>query len=645
MRRKFVRIEGWPMPIRVLDATVAAQIAAGEVVERPASVVRELVENALDAGARRITVEVRGGGLRELKIQDDGCGIPAGEVETAFMRHATSKLASADDLWAIHTLGFRGEALPSIASVSQVVCITRAADEEVGTELRIAGGELQARTPRGCTPGTSFSIRNLFYNTPVRREFLRSEATESAAISAAVTQYALAYPEVRFTLLLEGRLALQTGGAGDLRAALVEIYGLDTARQLLEVGTAFGEGPEAVEVRGMVSPPGLTRSSRSAIHLFVNRRAVAARGQLAAVVEEAYHTLMMKGRHPLAVLDVRVHPGAVDVNIHPTKSEVKFRDAPRVLGVIGRAVRDALVDSGVRPWAEAGAPLPVETAQRRFELRRLGARWEDPARRDWGAFASGEEENGRRGEEESGGAREAERWGANTAGHTSGAWEREQVTGMEQQAGAAGIAPPSSFSVHPSAFGKLPPLRIVGQVSQAYIVAETPDGMYLVDQHAAHERITYERLMRQRGSGAVERQQLLIPAIVELPPAAQAILLESAAQLEEWGFTLEEFGPSLRVRAVPAVLHIGDMGQALLEVADKLGGRGGSSPADWREAMLTTLSCHTSVRAGQTLSGDEMRELMRQLEACESPRTCPHGRPTMILLTHTMIERQFGRIK
>jgi DNA mismatch repair protein MutL len=639
------------MPIRVLDATVAAQIAAGEVVERPASVVRELVENALDAGARRITVEVRGGGLRELKIQDDGCGIPAAEVETAFLRHATSKLASADDLWAIQTLGFRGEALPSIASVSQVVCITRAAGEEVGTELRIAGGELQARTPRGCTPGTSFSIRNLFYNTPVRREFLRSEATESAAISAAVTQYALAYPEVRFTLLLEGRLALQTGGANDLRAALVEIYGLDTARQLLDVGTAFGEGSEAIEVRGMVSPPGLTRSSRSAIHLFVNRRAVAARGQLAAVVEEAYHTLMMKGRHPLAVLDVRVHPGAVDVNIHPTKSEVKFRDAPRVLGVIGRAVRDALVDSGVRPWAEAGAPLPVETAQRRFELRRLGARWEEPARRDWDAFGqdethrAGAEANGGSGAEENGRSADERLRGANTTGHASGAWEREQVAGIDSKVGAAGMAPPSSFSVPPSSLSRLPPLRIVGQVSQAYIVAETPDGMYLVDQHAAHERITYERLMRQRGSGAVERQQLLIPAIVELPPAAQAILLESAAQLEEWGFVLEEFGPSLRVRAVPAVLQIGDMAQALLEVADKLGGRGGSSPADWREAMLTTLSCHTSVRAGQTLSGDEMRELLRQLEACESPRTCPHGRPTMILLTHPVIERQFGRIK
>ncbi len=633
------------MPIRVLDPTVAAQIAAGEVVERPASVVRELVENALDAGARRISIEVRGGGLREIKVQDDGSGIAADEVETAFMRHATSKLSSAEDLWSIHTLGFRGEALPSIASVAQVVCITRTAGEEVGTELRIAGGELQARTPRGCTPGTAISVRNLFYNTPVRREFLRSEATEAAAISATVTQYALAYPEVRFTLLLDGRLALQTSGGGDIRAALVEVYGLDTARQLLEVNTSFGEGREKIDVRGMVSPPGLTRSSRSAIHLFVNRRAVAPRGPLVVVIEEAYHTLLMKGRHPLAVLDIRVHPSSVDVNIHPTKSEVKFRDAPRVLGVIGRAVRDALVDSGVRPWAEAGAPHPVETAQRRFELRRIGSRWEDPARRDWEAYSR---EPGREQPEDH------ERWGAGNrelwAAEPLGApepWEREPDM-AERSMGAApgthsGDAPPATFSVQPPG-GKLPPLRIVGQVGQAYIVAESPEGIYLVDQHAAYERITYERLMRQRGSGAVERQELLIPQVVDLPPAAQQVLLANAEQLGEWGFAIEDFGPSLRVRAVPAVLHVGDLAGALLEMADKLSGRGGSSPVDWREALLTTLSCHTSVRAGQTLSHDEMRELIMQLERCESPRTCPHGRPTMILLTTSMIERQFGRI-
>lgn len=608
------------MPIRVLDATVAAQIAAGEVVERPASVVRELVENALDAGARRIVVEARGGGLREIRVQDDGCGIPADEVELAFARHATSKLATADDLWSIATLGFRGEALPSIAAVAQVVCITRAATADTGIELRIAGGEVQAIMPRGCSPGTMISVRNLFYNTPVRRDFLRSDATESAAITAVVTQYALAYPEVRFSLSIDGRATLQTSGNGDLRAATIEMYGLDVARQLLAVDAAAGEGVDHVHVSGLVSPPGLTRSSRTAIHLFINRRAIQPRGQIAIVLEEAYHTLLMKGRHPMAILNITVHPAAVDVNVHPTKSEVKFRNTTQVMSVLGRAVRAALLESGVRPWGEPGIPASLDTAQRRFELRRLGtspeSAWDAPP---W--MSAGDEPGSA--PEHTGG------WRDNGQG---GAWQREPVA-----------APPdASPAVQAS---KLPPLRIVGQIAQSYIVAESPDGMYLIDQHAAHERITYERLMAQRGAGVIESQELLMPQVVDLPPTAQDVLLAAADRLAEWGFLVEPFGRSLRIRAIPAVLYPGDLATALLEIADHLSGRSGTTPHDWREAMLITLSCHNSVRAGQTLSFDEMRGLVLQLERCTSPRTCPHGRPTMILLTTTQIERQFGRIK
>jgi DNA mismatch repair protein MutL len=623
------------MSIRVLDPTVAAQIAAGEVVERPASVVKELIENALDAGASRIGVEVRGGGLHELKIQDNGRGIAAAEVEIAFERHATSKLRSADDLWAIGTLGFRGEALPSIASVAQVVCVTRVADEELGTELRIAGGEIQARSPRGCSPGTTISVRNLFYNAPVRREFLRSEATEASAIGAIVTQYALAYPEVRFTLLLEGRLAVQTSGRGDLREALIDLYGLDVARQLLPVEAAHGEGRDAVRVRGLVSPPGLTRSSRGYMHLFVNRRAIAARGAIANVLIEAYHTLLMKGRHPVAVLDIQVHPSSVDVNVHPTKSEVKFRDTPRVFGVVGRAVRDALVESGVRPWADPSAPAPGEVAQRRFELRRLGERWEreigsqEAGGRSWGTAASdgGPEPEGR--------DQGAAGWGPRSS--DLGAQEQGWAVDGDQQLITTEPQPPA-----PS---RLPPLRVVGQVGQTYIIAESPDGMYLIDQHAAHERVTYERLMADRGAGGFDQQNLLIPQTVELPPTAHALLLANAGALHEWGFAIEEFGRGLRVRSVPAGLRENTLAEALLEVADHLHGRGGSTPDDWREAMLTTLACHSSVRAGQALSPEEMRELIVQLERCQAPRTCPHGRPTMILLSTTQLERQFGRIK
>jgi DNA mismatch repair protein MutL len=620
------------MPIRLLDATVAAQIAAGEVVERPASVVKELLENALDAGARRISVEARGGGLREIKIQDDGCGIPAHEIELAFERHATSKLTSAEDLFNISTLGFRGEALPSIASVAQVVCVTRSAAEAVGTELRIAGGELQARTPRGCSPGTSFSVRNLFYNTPVRREYLRSEATELSAISAVVQQYALAYPEVRFSLLLEGRMALQTSGDGDLRAVLIELYGVDVARQLLPVNVQSGEAEHAIRVSGLLSPPGLTRGSRSYLHLFVNRRALQPRGALIHVVEDAYHTLLMKGRHPLAVLDIQVHPLAVDVNVHPTKSEVKFRFSAKVHSMLGRAIREALVaGAGVPTWGgedDGGV-------QRRFELRQLGQPGPDPTPASpsaWGVGASAWD-------------REHSRWDVGM---------QEVEPGIQHEPERLDEFPPSALSSQPSALSsqpsalssqpaRLPPLRVVGQVGLTYIVAEAPEGMYLIDQHAAHERITYERLMAQHAEGTVEAQAMLLPQPVPLAPAAGALLLGNPARLHEWGFALDEWGEGVLVRAVPATLPADQLPKALHELADHLAGRGGSTPLDWREAMLTTLSCHTSVRAGQVLSLEEMRHLLQQLEACISPRTCPHGRPTMILLSPAQLERQFGR--
>ena len=627
------------MPIRVLDATVAAQIAAGEVVERPASVVKELLENALDAGATRIGVEARGGGLRELKITDDGGGIAADEIEIAFERHATSKLRESDDLWRIGTLGFRGEALPSIASVAQVVCISRARGAELGVELRIAGGELQDRQPRGCSPGTSFSVRNLFYNTPVRRDFLRSEASEMSAIGSIVQQYALAYPEVRFTLLLDGRLALQTSGAGDRLSVLVELYGIDVARQLLPVEAQFGEGDGDVAITGYVSPPGVTRSSRGYLHMFVNRRAVAPRGALVHVIEEAYHTLLMKGRHPLAVLDIRVAPGAVDVNVHPTKSEVKFLRQGQVLSVLGRAVRSALLEGAdVRPW-EDGAPA-FESAQRRFELRPPAPGPRPAPSGGWEVGASAWDAERSRWDNAQGVSDQAQ----GVSDQTEGVSDQAQALGDEHSRltpHASVLTPDSRLTPHTSA---LPPLRIVGQVGLTYIVAESPEGMMLIDQHAAHERITYERLMGQRGGGAVESQGLLLPQTVSLPPAAAELLLRHAEPLAEWGFQLEEFGEGLvRVRALPTTLPADELQQALLEVADHLAGRGGSTPRDWREEILITLSCHTSVRAGQALSFEEMRTLLRQLDACTSPRTCPHGRPTMILLSPGQLERQFGR--
>ena len=666
------------MPIRVLDTFTAAQISAGEVVERPASVVKELVENAVDAGATEIRVEIREGGKREIRISDNGAGIPADEVELAFQRHATSKLRTADDLFNVQTLGFRGEALPSIAAVAQVACTTRTSDADTGVELRIAGGQVQARTPRGGTPGTTFVVKNLFYNAPVRLKFLRSDAGEAAQISAVVQHYALAYPHIRWTLLIDGRLALQTPGSGQLLDAIIELYGLDIARQLIPVDDAAGAGEQATRVHGYISQPSLHRSARSSIHLFVNRRWVQARGQLAFVLEEAYHTLLMKGRHPLAILHVDVEPGAVDVNVHPTKSEVKFLYQSQVYALIGRAVRAALSEYVDVSSLSLGPSSPAETLQRRIELRQAGARqtaerdltpWEPsmPPTTVGEAPAVDLEEppletigEPRRGTAVALAGPEAGLQAPPAPRLEPRSWSREPaaaappppvpfrapVPGQRHEQRPLGIAsgePAGADREQPGA-GRLPPLRVVGQVSETYIVAEAPDGMYLVDQHAAHERIVYERLMRSRGAQPLDRQNLLMPATVNLQPSMVTLLLGHRAELEAWGFELHESaGEELTVVAVPAGLREGEIGPALLELGDHLLQAGGSTPANWCEQALTTIACHSAVRAGQTLSHEEMRQLLQQLERCAMPRTCPHGRPTALLLSQNQIERQFGR--
>lgn len=650
------------MTIRVLDAYTAGQIAAGEVVERPASIVKELIENAVDAGATEIRVELREGGRRELRISDNGSGIPAAEIEIAFQRHATSKLQSASDLFDIHTLGFRGEALPSIAAVAQVLCTSRTADATTGVELRIEGGEVLGRTPRGTTVGTSFVVKNLFFNAPVRLKFLRSDASEAAFINQIVSNYALAYPGIRWLLMVDGRLSLQTPGSGQLLDAVVELYGLDVARQLLPVADAAGEGEMATTISGYVSQPSLHRSARSGLHVFVNHRWVQAKGQLAFVVEEAYHTLLMKGRHPLAVLSIEVAPGAVDVNVHPTKSEVKFLYEPQVFALIGRAVRAALAEHV--PVAAFTLPADNEVLPRRIELRPAGRGGDEQA------SVSDEPDAPLADATELPDEAVQRDVRAPTLGHTPQTWVRPSTPGQSNAQSSTfrpntpyaptfTQRPPSAPQPHIAPAQQttlgiadapergphaLPALRVVGQINETYIVAEAADGLYLVDQHAAHERVVYERLMAQAADNPLEQQNLLLVAEPALPPAVATILLGHAEELQQWGFRLQlaEDG-EVAVHAVPAGLGELQIGPALLEIADHLASGEGSTPQQWRETILTTVACHTAIRAGQTLSHEEMRQLLQQLERCEFPRTCPHGRPTALLLSQTQLERQFGR--
>jgi DNA mismatch repair protein MutL len=579
------------MPIRVLPPDVAARIAAGEVIERPASIVKELVENSLDAGASKVTVEVTGGGMTMIRVTDDGCGIAASELATAFERHATSKLADDEDLARVLTLGFRGEALPSIAAVADVELVSRPPQEEAAACLVIGPDRPAEVSAKGAPVGTTMTVKKLFARQPARAKFLRSASSEGGAIAQAVSHYALAYPEVRFQLIADGRQSLHTPGSGDLRDTVAAVYGLDAASQMLAVASEGG----AVGVRGLVGTPELTRSNRSYISLFVNRRWIQSR-RLTFAVEGAYQGMLMVGRHPLAALDLRVEPGDVDVNVHPTKAEVRFRDESAAFSAVQKAVRAALVTAS--PVATGvGGPVRPEAP---------GLTLESPP------------------------------W-------TPPLWER----GLRHEEKRAGVAiaqpeerPPNGPSGKLTPAETLPVLRVIGQFGGVYIIAEGPEGMYMIDQHAAHERVLYERFVREREARRPDVQGLLEPLPLDLTPRQRSLVEAEGEALAAHGFVLEPFGEGAFVcRSVPAALAGTDLRERIARFLDLMAEEEG----DGRDRVAMSLACHGAIRAGKTLQAEEMRELVSQLEAAEAPHTCPHGRPTMVHVSAEMLARGFGR--
>ena len=579
------------MPIRILAPEVAARIAAGEVVERPASVVKELVENSLDAGASRIAVEVTAGGLDSIRVTDDGFGIEAGELLVAFERHATSKLADDADLARVLTLGFRGEALPSIAAVAEVEMVSRPPVAEAAAYVRLSPDAPAETGSRGAPVGTSVSVRRLFGRLPARRKFLRTPASEANAIAGVVSHYALAYPEVRFSLTLDGRQSFATPGSGDLRDAVAAVYGLETAGEMLAVDSP--DGP--LRVDGLAGPPSLSRASRGYISLFVNRRWIQNR-RLAFAVEQAYQGMLMTGRHPLAVLNIACPYEDVDVNMHPTKAEVRFQDESAVFTAVQRAVRAALVArTPVPAGVSAGAGLVLSPEP-----------WTPPL---WGR-----------------GFRREAAPAAHSDASLKGGHQRNGETGN------GAVATPAAA---------LPVLRVIGQFGGVYIIAEGPDGIYMIDQHAAHERVLYERFCRARASRKPEAQGLLEPLTLELSPRLRSLVAAETEALAGHGFEIEPFGEgSLIVRSLPAQLAQGDAREAVgrfLEVMLE------EDEGDGRDRVAMSLACHGAIRAGKTLSPEEMRELVLQMEAAESPHTCPHGRPTMVHMSAEALARGFGR--
>jgi len=585
-----------PMPIRLLSSEVSSQIAAGEVVERPASVVKELTENALDAGAKNIAISIADAGRILIEVADDGYGIPSDELVLAAARHATSKLIQSEDLFHISTLGFRGEALASIGSVSHMTITSRVSSAKEGARLKIDGGVAGKVEKIGAVVGTVLRVENLFYNVPARLKFLKTDVTERRAIDALITRYALAYPNVRFKVTDGNQTTLQTAGDGDRRSILAALYGVDVAKHMLEVMAQ----EQGLSLSGFISPTSLTRSNRKEITFFVNGRWVQ-EFSLTTALLQAYHTLLMVGRYPLTALFLEVAPEDVDVNVHPTKAEVRFRSQDKIFSFVQRSARKALLAyspvTSVSPQLWGSRPVSSEG-------------WEMGI--DW------------------------------SVAHDETIDDRPQTKdnsdSLDENRSSSAVDGQKSFSA------SVPLLRLIGQIGSTYIVAEGPDGLYLIDQHAAHERVLFEKLMAQHDKKSIPSQSLLSPEVVTLPPQSAKMLTSQLAFLNHFGFEVEEFGTNtFQVRSMPVLFTGGDPSSALRALVEDFEEDEAPLQAEVEAKLAARVCKRLAVKGGQALTGEEQRALLNDLEACASPRTCPHGRPTMIHLSVDTLERQFGR--
>jgi DNA mismatch repair protein MutL len=582
--------------IHRLPDDLANQIAAGEVVERPASVIKELVENSLDAGARRIAVTVEFGGKKLIRVEDDGEGMEPEDARLAIERHATSKIRRSDDLARIATLGFRGEALPSIASVSHFALRSRARGAASGTEIRVNGGTIASVMEAGMPEGTSIEVADVFYNLPARRKFLKSDGAESAQVSRIVTQLALCYPEVGFTLTSAGRKVVQVPPVASLRERLYQLYG-DRA-DLVDVKRQTGD----VILTGYIAALAEQGPTRGPQNVFINRRIVKDR-TIAHAIIDAYSVASIKERSPEVHLFIEMPPDTVDVNVHPTKAEVRFRDQSFIHELVRRALGDAL-GRGPAPELQLVAPASAEPQPTTLPL---------PASYS-AVFPS--------------------RW---TVGASAPIRESSFAP-----IGEAGSAPTSVSGIAPG----IKPLMPLGQFRDTFIIAVDEDGIAIIDQHVAHERILFERITERLTSGQLGSQRLLEPMLVEMSAAGRQALVGHAAELSRLGFEVEEFGGgSLRVSAFPALLTREDCDVALRALADDLEGLDrGSKVEDAIKRIAATMACHAAVKANYPLTMEKMAHILEELRRTAYSTICPHGRPVMLRLTRREVEKNFQRI-
>ena len=589
--------------IRLLPDTVASQVAAGEVVERPASIVKELVENSIDAGAREIEVLIRRGGISLVRVIDDGCGMDRDDALLSLERHATSKIRFAADLQAVATLGFRGEALPSIASVSRFRLTTREPHAIAGTEIIVNGGKIDIVRDSGEAPGTQVEVRSLFYNLPARRKFLRSENTESRNIEHQIHLQAIGHPQIAFTLLREDRLVFQLPVTATLSDRIRDLYGAELLERLIQLdGNASGK----IQISGFIGQAGLSRQTRAQQLIFVNGRAIES-GLITAAIREGYHTALMKGQYPVTFLFLNLDPAAVDVNVHPAKREVRFRDPT--------AVREAIVHS-VQQTLERGR-----------------TKWQEKFRAPIAPLSSAPDKV------------------------TVDLKLRSEVTSPEtsqrELPAVAGFVAPGPFlkphevssqrSIKPDSNEQQ--FQIIGVLNKLYVLMENVNGLVLVDQHAAHERILFEELRRRMEEEGVPAQKLLLPHTFDLPPRDADWVERNMSILQKMGIGIESFGPNtFKIDSLPAFLNASNPTQFMRKVIDDLKNASTSSSAmRLGEEIIAKTVCRHAVKANDPLRYPEVEKLIRDLLDCEMPYCCPHGRPTMIQISLTELEKKFGR--
>jgi len=596
--------------IRLLPDTVASQVAAGEVVERPASVVKELIENSIDAGARRIEILIRRGGISLVRVVDDGCGMDRDDALLSLERHATSKIRSAADLQAVSTLGFRGEALPSIASVSRFRITTRERNALAGAEVVVNGGKIDAVRDGGEAPGTQVEVRTLFFNVPARRKFLRSENTESRNIEHQIQLQAIGHPQIAFTLLRDDRLVFQLPAATTLGNRIRDLYGAELLERLIQLHDV---APGKIQIRGFIGQAGLSRQTRAQQLIFVNGRPIES-GLITSAIREGYHTALMKGQYPVTFLFLDLDPATVDVNVHPSKREVRFRDPNAVREAIVGCIQQTL-ERGRAEWQErfrgppaapsirgttsvssqiSAAATPRELPQLERELALRGQKTVEP-------FA---------------GRREKPISSQENLGQ-----DRSRPTPVQQQ------------------------FQIIGVLNKLYVLMENADGLVLVDQHAAHERILFEELRRRMEEQGVPSQKLLLSQIFDLPPHDADWVERNMPILQKMGIGIESFGPNtFKIDSLPVFLNASDPAQFMRKVIDDLKSASSSS-SEMRlgEDMIAKTVCRHAVKANDPLRYPEVEKLIRDLLDCDLPYCCPHGRPTMIQISLAELEKKFGR--